>query len=250
MTALATMTERVRLAPNVLSLPLRPPAVLAKQAATLDVITGGRFEMGLGAGAFWEGITAFGGPRRSPGEAYQAFEEALDVLRGLWDNAGGRFAMEGDFYPLKGTRPGPAPAHRIPIWVGARGPRMLRLLGRKADGLLISYDYDAPEKLLWVNERIDEGAEKAGREPAEIRRGYNIMGSINFGQTGALASVATDKQFIGTPSEWAAEINRWHTEFRQDTFIFWPSGPQKTEQLQAFTGEVIPAVREALGVAE
>ena len=62
---LAARTERVRLFPAVANLPLRLPAMLAKEAATIDMLSGGRFELGLGAGAFWEGIEAFGGPRRS-----------------------------------------------------------------------------------------------------------------------------------------------------------------------------------------
>ena len=70
LTAIGQATKRVQLATNVLSLPLRPPAMLAKQAATLDVLTEGRMALGLGAGAYWDGISAFGGPRRTPGVAF------------------------------------------------------------------------------------------------------------------------------------------------------------------------------------
>src|SRR3954463_9049652 len=73
LTALGSITSRVALLPNVLNLPLRPPAMLAKAAATLDILTGGRVELGLGAGGFWEGITSYGGPNRRPGEAVEAF---------------------------------------------------------------------------------------------------------------------------------------------------------------------------------
>lgn len=182
LTAIGRATSRVHLAPNVASLPLRPPAMLAKQAATLDVLTNGRLEMGLGAGAYWDGIAAFGGPRRTPGQAYQAFDDALHILRGMWDHAGKRFTCEGEVYQVKGVRPGPAPAHRIPIWVGARGPRMLRLLGRMGDGLFISYNYDQPENLRKCNRHIDEGAQQEGRATTEIRRGYNLMGIIDLGR--------------------------------------------------------------------
>ncbi|HEX5549009.1 MAG TPA: LLM class flavin-dependent oxidoreductase, partial [Ktedonobacterales bacterium] len=82
--AIATQTRRVRIFPDVASLPLRPPAVLAKAAASLDLLSGGRFELGLGAGAFWDAIVAMGGPRRSPREARAALEEALTVLRLMW----------------------------------------------------------------------------------------------------------------------------------------------------------------------
>ena len=171
LTALATATERVHVGTNVANLPLRPPAMLAKMAASLDILTGGRVELGVGAGAAWDGIAAYGGPRRASGEAYRAFRDALHILRGMWENAGGSFTYEGDIYQVQGARPGPAPAHRIRIWVGGYGPRMLRLTGEMADGLLVSYNYAAPEKLLEFNQRIDGGAQAAGRAPSEIRGG-------------------------------------------------------------------------------
>src|SRR5688500_5234024 len=73
LTWIAATTERVKLYPNVANLPLRPPAMLAKAAASLDLLSGGRVELGLGAGAFWDPIAAMGGPRRAPGEALAAW---------------------------------------------------------------------------------------------------------------------------------------------------------------------------------
>jgi alkanesulfonate monooxygenase SsuD/methylene tetrahydromethanopterin reductase-like flavin-dependent oxidoreductase (luciferase family) len=108
-----------------------------------------------------------------------AFEEALQILRGFWDNADGTLKFEGEFYHASGARPGPAPAHRIPIWTGAYGPRMLDLTGRLADGTLFTSNYLAPEGLDEANRRIDQGAQKAGRSESEVRRGYNIMGVIS-----------------------------------------------------------------------
>src|SRR2546429_7731894 len=81
---LAAQTSRIRLFPDVANLPLRPPAVLAKAAASVDLLSGGRFELGLGAGGFWDAIAAMGGPRRSPGEAVDALEEAIAVMRLMW----------------------------------------------------------------------------------------------------------------------------------------------------------------------
>ncbi len=246
MTALGMRTERVHVGANVFSLPLRPPAVLAKMAATLDVLTGGRVQVGLGAGGVWEGIAAFGGPRRTPGEAYQAFEEALHIIRGLWDNAGKSFSYKGAFYEVRGAKFGPPPAHRIPIWVGATGPRMLRLVGRAADGLLISHNYVPPSRLMEVNQRIDEGAAQSGRDPSEVRRGYNLMGVLDLGREDTKAAGLDDNYVKGTVGEWVEKLLNWYHNDRQDTFIFWPVAGNQRLQIEAFAKGVVPAVKSAL----
>src|SRR3954447_14280070 len=98
---LAARTERIRLFPDVANLPLRPPAVMAKAAATIDLLSGGRFELGLGAGAFWEAIGAMGGPVRGGPESFDALEEAIQVLRLMW--SGDRsVSFEGKHYRLDG----------------------------------------------------------------------------------------------------------------------------------------------------
>lgn len=84
LTWVAAVTERIHVAPNVLSLPMRPPAVTARAAASLDLLSGGRFDLALGSGAFWDAIEAMGARRLSPGQAVDALEEAIDVMRGIW----------------------------------------------------------------------------------------------------------------------------------------------------------------------
>src|SRR4051812_40933613 len=108
--ALGAETWRVRLLPNVANLPLRRPAMLAKAAATLDLLTDGRVELGLGAGAFWEGVAAYGGPQRTPGEAVAAFAEAIAVIRALWRPAapGKTVSFAGTYYQVQHAQPGPA----------------------------------------------------------------------------------------------------------------------------------------------
>jgi alkanesulfonate monooxygenase SsuD/methylene tetrahydromethanopterin reductase-like flavin-dependent oxidoreductase (luciferase family) len=247
LSVLAAKTERVHVGTNVANLPLRPPAMLAKMAASLDVLSGGRVELGVGAGAFWQGIAAMGGPRRSAGEAYTAFEDALHILRGFWDNAGRSFSYSGKIYQVRGAQAGPAPAHRIRIWVGAAGPRMLRLTGRMADGILVSSTYVPPERLLDINRQIDEGAREAGRQPDDIRRGYNLMGIVDLGQHGQRPDSLEAGIIYGTVQGWVEQLVRLNAEYRQDTFLFWPVGDNPIRQLEAFAKEIVPAVKAAVG---
>jgi alkanesulfonate monooxygenase SsuD/methylene tetrahydromethanopterin reductase-like flavin-dependent oxidoreductase (luciferase family) len=248
LTALAMQTERIHLGTNVTNLPLRPPAMLAKMAASLDRLSGGRVEFGLGAGALWPAIQAMGGPERTAAEAYAAFEDALHIIRGFWEKAeGGTLSYEGAIYSVKGMKPGPAPAHPIRIWVGATGPRMMALTGRMADGLLVSKNWVPPQRLHELNERIDEGAHEAGRAPHEIRRGYNLMGVVDVGLPETRIRDQREEGFTyGPPQVWVDEIVDLYENYRQDTFIFWPAGEGKDVQLEGFAREVIPAVGEAL----
>jgi alkanesulfonate monooxygenase SsuD/methylene tetrahydromethanopterin reductase-like flavin-dependent oxidoreductase (luciferase family) len=167
----------VRLFPDVANLPLRHPAMLAKSAASLDVLSGGRFELGLGAGSLWDAIAAMGGPRREPREAVDALVEAIAILRACWSGERS-VTFEGSFYEVRGFHPGPPPAHDIGIWLGAYGPRMQRIVGRLADGWVPSVPRFPVDELAAARARIDAAAEKAGRDPASIRRIANVNGVV------------------------------------------------------------------------
>ena len=167
---LAGRTERIRLFPDVASLPLRSPALLAKAAASLDLLSGGRAELGLGAGAFWEAIGAWGGAVRTPKQSVDALEEAIEIIRRVWAGERG-IRFEGEHYRLSGAHGGPEPAHAMGIWLGAYGPRMLRLVGSAADGWVPSLPRlplaDVPARQA----AIDAAARAAGRDPADDRAG-------------------------------------------------------------------------------
>ena len=97
----AGQTERVHIAANVHNVPLRAPAVLARSAASLDLLSCGRLDLALGAGAFWDAIEAMGSRRLAPGEAVDALSEALDVIRGILDTSNDTaMRFEGDYYHL------------------------------------------------------------------------------------------------------------------------------------------------------
>jgi alkanesulfonate monooxygenase SsuD/methylene tetrahydromethanopterin reductase-like flavin-dependent oxidoreductase (luciferase family) len=174
LSVVAAHTANVRVAPNVANLPLRQPVVLARSVASLDLISGGRVELGLGAGTFWDAIAAVGGPRRTPPESVDALAEAIDVIRAVWSTDGGPVRHEGEHYRVVGAHPGPPPAHDVEIWLGAYKPRMLALTGAKADGWLPSLGYIALDELAGANARIDDAAANAGRRGADVRRLLNL----------------------------------------------------------------------------
>jgi len=215
LTAIAMRTERITVFPDVANLPLRPPAVLAKAAATLDILSGGRVELGLGAGGFWDAIKAYGGPARTPGESVSAVEDAIQVIRLLWSGQHG-IRFDGKFYPLAGAHSGPVPAHPIGIWLGAYKPRMLSVIGRLADGWVPSLGYLKPPDLLEANRRIDEAATAAGRDPRAIRRVLNA----GYLDAETLVSLVVDDGM--------------------DTFLV----SEDPDEMRTFVREVAPRVRE------
>ncbi|UYQ71570.1 LLM class flavin-dependent oxidoreductase [Pelagibacterium flavum] len=134
LTWIAAKTSRIKVAANVTNLPLRPPVILAKAAASIDLLSGGRFEMGLGAGGFGDAIKAAGGPDLTAGQRVDALQEAIGIMRSIWDTSRAGLKHEGEHYRVAGLRRGPRPAHEIGIWLGAYKPRMLRITGAEADG--------------------------------------------------------------------------------------------------------------------
>jgi alkanesulfonate monooxygenase SsuD/methylene tetrahydromethanopterin reductase-like flavin-dependent oxidoreductase (luciferase family) len=231
LSVVAAQTSHVRVAPNVANLPMRQPVVLARSVASLDILTGGRVELGLGAGAFWDGITANGGRRLTPGQAVDALAEAVEVIRAIWSADGGPVRHEGEHYRVVGAHPGPAPSHDVQIWLGAYKRRMLALTGAKADGWLPTIGYADPEDLPAMNSAIDDAAVEAGRGPAEIRRMYNVNGQ--FGNGGGFLQ--------GSPANWAEQLAELTLTEGISTYILSVSSES---EMRRFTDQVIPAVRE------
>ena len=164
LSVVAAATTNVRVAPNVANLPLRPPVMLARSAASLDILSGGRVELGLGAGTYHDALVALGLPRLTAGQSVDALAEAVDVIRAIWA-AEGPVHHDGTHFQLDGVESGPPPAHDIEIWLGAYKPRMLRLTGAKADGWLPSLGYIELDQLPDA-ERADRRGGRAGRAPA------------------------------------------------------------------------------------
>jgi alkanesulfonate monooxygenase SsuD/methylene tetrahydromethanopterin reductase-like flavin-dependent oxidoreductase (luciferase family) len=236
MATVLARTERITVFPDVANLPLRPPAMMAKAAASLDVLSGGRFELGLGAGAVAEAVAAMGGPTRSPGEAVDALGEAIEIIRLMWSDRPS-VRHNGHHYRISGVKPGPRPAHDMRIWLGVGGRRTLGLLGRVADGWLPSSPWAPPDKLPSLTAQIDDAATAAGRDPADIRRIYNMFGSIKEHGSGGFLQ--------GTVAQWTGELTDLVVEHGIDSFVFGPAD-DRVRQVEIFAAEVAPAVREAV----
>jgi alkanesulfonate monooxygenase SsuD/methylene tetrahydromethanopterin reductase-like flavin-dependent oxidoreductase (luciferase family) len=151
-------------------------------------------------------------------------------MRGFWSGEGS-VTVEGEHYRVKGAKPGPPPAHPIGIWVGAYGPRMLRLTGRLADGWLPSLggNYMSPDDVPKMQERVDEGAKQAGRDPAEIERAVNAM------------------TLSGSPDTWADELARIATDLRFTTILVGLPDDDPVGYVRRLGEDVAPRVRELTG---
>jgi alkanesulfonate monooxygenase SsuD/methylene tetrahydromethanopterin reductase-like flavin-dependent oxidoreductase (luciferase family) len=174
--ALAAITERVTLGPLVACLGFHPPAVLAKMAATIDEISGGRFVLGVGSGWNQAEFDAFGLPFD---HKVSRFEEAFAIVRGLL--ARERVTFEGTYWSADGAVLLPTPSRTVPLMSGVAGPRALAITlphveswntwwadyGNTADGFAVR------------NAEITAACEAAGRDPADVRRSACVLVTID-----------------------------------------------------------------------
>jgi alkanesulfonate monooxygenase SsuD/methylene tetrahydromethanopterin reductase-like flavin-dependent oxidoreductase (luciferase family) len=222
---MAAATDRILVGPDVLGLPYRHPAVIAKMAESLHRLSGGRLILGLGGGGSDPEFEAFGLPVPGPREKVDSLGEAVEVIRKLW---AGPAEFEGRHFRLHGQI-APGPETPIPIWLGTYGPRALELTGRVADGWIPSFPYAPPERWRGMRDRVRRAAEEAGRDPGDIEYAYNV---------GVRVDERTEARRRVVAEELAAMARDGITFFN-----LWPAGeaPQQRERLAR---EVIPAVRE------
>jgi alkanesulfonate monooxygenase SsuD/methylene tetrahydromethanopterin reductase-like flavin-dependent oxidoreductase (luciferase family) len=179
-----------------------------------------------------------GGPVRQPGEALAALREAVALIRDYW--RGQTLRHRGEIYQAIGARPGPTPAHDIAIWLGVVGPRALRLTGEVADGWLPSMSYVSPAQARQSNASIDEAARAAGRDPAAIRRLYNVAG--DFAPVVEAGTSDTDQQIVGPRDHWVNVLTHLAHDLGFSTFIIW--GVPTAPRLRMFIQEIAPEVKE------
>ena len=236
LTWIAARTSRIKVASRVLAVPFRRPAMVAKLAASLDLLSGGRFILGLGGGYSDDEITALGGPALSPSEKIDGLAEAIQVIRGAWTHSG--YTQDGRHHSVRGLEMEPKPSHLIPVWLGTFGPRALAVTGRLADGWIPSLGYLPVEEIPAMRQRIDAAAEAAGRRPDQIRGILNVSIRIDpDAQPQPDAVTGTAKQVV---SQLRNLLGLGFTGFN-----FLTSGPDPRANMQRLAEEVLPVLRSA-----
>lgn len=253
MTALALETRRVRVGCLVFCVSYRHPGVLAKALATIDHLSGGRAECGIGAGWHEPEYRAFGLPFERIGVRQDQLEEAVQVLRLLFTQ--GRATFAGRYFQLHDAPANPKPLQkRLPIWVGGIGEkRTLRTAARWADGW--NAPYISPEEFRRKSRVLDDWCEREGRDPAQVRRTVNVgfyMGATPRAarrqeaemraQWGARLTERIAGFLVGTPGEVADRVARYQ-EAGAARLNLAVRLPLDWEALRAFTEEVLPRFR-------
>ncbi|MEV4456727.1 LLM class flavin-dependent oxidoreductase [Microbispora sp. NPDC049633] len=230
---------------NVTNLPTRPAPMLARTVTSLSALSGGRVVLGMGAGGLWDRIADMGVPLLSPGDAVDAFEEAI-VLVKLLSGGGPPVTYEGKHYRVHRIEPAPVPAP--PVWTGSVGRKSLAATGRVADGWIPGHAAD------WLSERyrtsrpvIDDAAASAGRDPGEIRTVFNFPGRIT--ERPLPATRDSDGRWIGgSAAQWVEELTGAVLEHGASGFTLFSAdhGAPDLTLLARWAQEVVPAVREAI----
>ena len=229
LTWIAASTSRIKVATRVLGVPYRPPAMVAKMAETLDRLSDGRLILGLGGGSSDDEFRAFGLGVPSPAEKVTGMDEAIRIMRGLWQQP--RLTFSGRRYRVEDAMLEPKPAHRIPIWLGTYGPRALRVTGELADGWIPSLGFAPPDQVPAMRHRIRAAARAAGRDPDAITLAYNVEVEV-----GARARPGV----VCGPPEAVLEQLHAFAKLGFTAFNIMPAGPDVNEQLQLLGRHVLP----------
>jgi probable F420-dependent oxidoreductase len=206
---LAMVTERVRLGTLVLCSAFRHPGIVAKMATAVDLLSGGRLDLGIGAGWYQEEYDAFGYPFGSVGERFEVLEETFDVLGLLFGE--GPASFQGKHFRLDGAYNRPAPEARPPMWLGAKGgPRALRLAARHADGWNTVWRWTAAD----YAERVDEArriCEQVGRDPASLRRSVGLYALVGEDRADLASRYAAMQRWAPDGVIDAVSLEEWAT---------------------------------------
>jgi len=237
-TWLASRTERLKVGHLVLCDALRHPALLARQAVSIDHASGGRFELGLGWGSVPEELTTFGIADPSPATRVRRMAETLAVMKALW--SGEPVDFTGEFFAIRAGLQRPVPLDRIPIVIGGAGPRTLELVAAHADW------WNLPINALT---QFDELRPRAGKARVSLQLMVSFIGSERtrhetaetarrrFGHMG-------EGLLVGNANELLDRLGTL-TERGVERFYIWFSDFAAPETLAAFGAEVVTALGSA-----
>ena len=262
LSALAAETSRVRLTPLVLANTYRPPAVFAKMVSTLDVISNGRLEVGIGAGGGRGDHLASGLDFPSTAVRVRMLEESVELMQRLWTEE--EVTFEGNYYTLSGARnlPGPVQKPHPPFLIGGHGERHLfRAVARYADICNVGFEMDLDEHRSSLD-ALGEHCRDAGRNLSEIEVSHNTRVVIaeteaEFDRLISLSASASNmspadyraslsRAIAGTPDQCVEQIKRYVDNGIAYFFLLFPD-PIPTESLELFATEVMPKFTEATG---
>jgi probable F420-dependent oxidoreductase len=231
----AAATEGLNVLTNVLGLPYRPPAVTAKMAETLDRLSGGRLVLGVGVGGYDPEFAAFGLAERTPGQKIAALEEAIRIIRGLWDEPS--FTFEGEHFQVRKAQVEPKPDHDIPIWIGAYGPKALRVTAALADGWIPSIGRIGLGEASALRATVLSSLREAGRSPEQFTFATNVV--VSFEREGHRRAAQGWQQLTGD----GETITDRLAEIAGAGFTVLNVALPGREAAERFASEVVPAVR-------
>ena len=240
--ALAEATRTIRLSTVVTQIPLRNPAMLARQVFTLDHIANGRIELGLGTGISSDpSAVMVGVPNWEPKERVDRFGEYVELISRMFSEEVTTY--EGHYYQTEcAARHRPVQMPRPPLLIAALGRRMMRHAARYADiwnslSFLTSFDEQHAETRA-RNEAIDAECEAIGRDPATLRRSYTMFDAQARSRDGAINYYQSRELFIDQVSR-LAELGI------SDVGLYYPLDPAQRASFEAIATEVLPGLRSA-----
>ncbi len=254
--ALCADTTHARIGVLVFYVGYRNPAYLAKAATTLDHISGGRFELGLGGGWAQAEAEAYGYGFPSLGTRMDMVEDALPLVRSMLSQE--RTSYQGEYFATEDAANIPQPLRPIPIWVGGTGERRTpRMAAQYADGWNVPYV--SPSRYRYLNERVDEACEAAGRDPATLERSVNL-GFYLATDEDRLTQMETELReatkdmpvdflegvLLATPDQATDRLMQYVDAGAQGINIALRP-PVDDEAVAAYLEHVVPAIRQEVG---
>ena len=246
LSALARDTDRLRLGTSVLCNSYRHPSVLAKMAATLDVISEGRLDLGLGAGWFQREFDAYGIPFPPARDRVSALDESLQLIKAVWTQSNPTFA--GEYYTLDGAICDPPPVQRPhpPLWVGGEGDRVQRIAARSAQGLNVRWW--SAQQVTTRRPFLAEASESVGRDPDTLRMSVTLLlaPSDSAEQDARIraefASIPESGLITGSPQSCVERIHEYQ-EAGIDHFLFTIPHVVQSEYLDIIGRDIIPVIK-------